>query len=78
VALLVPPVALDELVMFTLLETVTLLWPLPEPLLELLEDADASALEMDWAAAPPSNDDPELPPPPPPPAPSATPTPPAP
>jgi hypothetical protein len=79
VALLEPPVELDELVMLMLLETVTELWPLPEPpmlLLELLADAELSALETDWAAAIPSNDEPELTPPPPPPPTSVTPTPP--
>jgi hypothetical protein len=52
--------------------------PVPEPLLELLEEAEPSALEIDWAAAIPSNDEPELTLPPPPPPTSVTPTPPEP
>jgi hypothetical protein len=42
----------------------------------LLADAELSALEIDCAAAIPSNEEPEFPPPPPPPPPSVTPTPP--
>jgi hypothetical protein len=76
VALLLPPVELDEFVMFTVLETVTLLCPPPEPLLELLDELEASALETDWAAAIPSKDEPEFTLPPPPPPTSVTPTPP--
>jgi len=57
---------------FTLVVTATVFWALAEA----LDAAELSALEIDCAAAIPSNDEPEFPPPPPPPPASVTPTPP--
>jgi hypothetical protein len=63
---------LEVLMTLTLLVTVTAFCALAEA----LDEAELRALEIDWAAAMPSNDIPELPPPPPPPPTSVTPTPP--